>query len=117
MIFDEPRKRVWLCTKPTDMRKSFNGLQAIILNDLHQQPLDGDFFVFLNKRKSHMKILYFDRTGFCIWMKRLELGQFRAPTGQQLAKELTWTELKLVLEGIEIEKARYSKRWNYSKVS
>jgi len=117
MIFDEPNKKVWLYTKPTDMRKSFDGLQTVILNDLRQQPLDGDFFVFLNKRKSHVKILYFDRTGYCIWMKRLELGQFRTPSGEQISKELTWIELKLILEGIEIEKARYSKRWKYSKVA
>lgn len=115
MIFDEPSKRIWFCTKPTDMRKSFYGLQALVANEMQREPLDGDYFVFVNKRKSHMKILYFDRTGFCIWMKKLEAGQFKMPMSDGEAKELSLTELKLALEGIEIKDARYSKRWHYSK--
>jgi len=117
MIFDEPSKRIWFCTQPTDMRKSFGGLQAIILNEMDREPLDGDYFVFVNRRKTHMKIFYFERTGFCIWMKRLEAGQFRTPPSTDGSHELTYTDLKLVLEGIKIEKASYSKRWHYSKVA
>ena len=67
MLFPESRVRIWLCTRPTDMRKSYNGLSALVKNTLQDNPLSGELFVFVNRRQNQMKILYFDRSGYCIW--------------------------------------------------
>ena len=102
---------IWLCTQPTDMRKSFDGLFALVKNQLGHNPLNGHYFVFVNRRRTQMKVLYFEPSGFCLWSKRLEQGQFRvkpSPAGQQ---PLSWTELQLILDGIEIHKSRQFKRY------
>ena len=106
MFFPESQVRIWLCTLPTDMRKSYNGLSALVKNRLQGNPLSGELFVFVNRRQNQMKVLYFDRSGYCIWSKKLEQGQFvvrGAPGGK---RQLNWTQLKLLLEGIEIKKSR-----------
>lgn len=105
------RSRIWLCTEPTDMRKSFNGLSALTKNQLGHNPLSGHYFVFINKRKTQMKVLYFEPSGFCLWSKRLEQGQFRmrsSSTGQCI---LSWADLQLILDGIEVQKYRQFKRY------
>lgn len=76
MFFPESQVRIWLCTIPTDMRKSYNGLSALVKNKLQGNPLSGELFVFVNRRQNQMKVLYFDRSGYCIWSKKLEQGQF-----------------------------------------
>ena len=76
MFFPESEVRVWLYARPTDMRKSYDGLSALVKNQLLEDPLSGQMFIFINRRRSHLKALYFDRTGYCIWGKRLERGQF-----------------------------------------
>ena len=112
MFFPESQVRIWLCTVPTDMRKSYNGLSALVKNRLQGNPLSGELFVFVNRRQDQMKVLYFDRCGYCIWSKKLEQGQFvvrGAPDGK---RQLNWTQLKLLLEGIEIKKSRQYKRYS-----
>jgi transposase len=111
MFFPESQVRIWLCTVPTDMRKSYNGLSALVKNRLQGNPLSGELFVFVNRRQNQMKVLYFDRSGYCIWSKKLEQGQFvvrGAPDGK---RQLNWIQLKLLLEGIEIKKSRQFKRY------
>jgi len=111
MFFPESQLRICLCTQATDMRKSYNGLSALVKNVLQENPLSGQMFVFVNRRKTQMKVLYFDRSGYCIWSKKLEQGQFvvrGAPGGK---RTLNWTQLKLLLDGIEIKKARQYKRY------
>jgi transposase len=113
MFFPESQVRIWLCTTPTDMRKSYNGLSALVKNKLQGNPLSGELFVFINRRQNQMKVLYFDRSGYCIWSKKLEQGQFvvrDAPGGK---RQLNWTQLKLLLDGIEIKKARQFKRYSH----
>ena len=106
---------IWLYTEPTDMRKSFNGLSALVKNKLAHDPLSGQYFVFINKRKTQMKVLYFEPSGFCIWSKRLEQGQFAAGCSsglqQELQQGLSWSALQLILEGIEVQKYRQFKRF------
>jgi transposase len=117
MFYPESQARIWLCTQPTDMRKSFNGLIGIVHTKLEQDPLSGELFVFVNRRKTHIKILYFDGSGHCIWLKRLEQGQFNfrgEPSGRA---SLDWTQLKLLLAGIEVEKFRQYKRYFHHKPS
>jgi len=111
MFFDEGDVRVWLYTQPTDMRRSFNGLSAMVKNQLNEDPLSGQLFVFINRRQTQIKVLYFDRSGYCIWSKRLVQGQFNyAPVaGSKLA--LNGLQLRLLLEGIALNNPRIYKRY------
>lgn len=115
MFFPESRARIWLCCLATDMRKSFTGLSALVKNQLSGDPLSGDLFVFINRRRTQMKVLYFDRSGYCIWSKKLEQGQFVTGSSTLDKRPLDWVGLKLLLEGIEIEKARQYKRFSYPR--
>jgi len=76
MLFPEGAVRVHLYGRPVDMRKSFDGLYALARHGVGQDPLSGHLFVFINRRATQMKVLYWDRSGFCIWAKRLESGRF-----------------------------------------
>ncbi|MBL8298454.1 MAG: IS66 family insertion sequence element accessory protein TnpB [Rhodanobacteraceae bacterium] len=71
MFFPEGQIRVHVYGRPCGMRKSFDGLYALTKNELQQDPISGRLFVFVNRRGTQMKVLYFDRSGFCIWSKRL----------------------------------------------
>lgn len=103
--------RIWLCTQATDMRKSFTGLIALVKNPLGQNPLSGHYFVFVNLRKTQMKILYFEPSGYCLWSQRLEQGQYRVQPTTTGQRELTRTDLQLILAGIEVQKSRQFKRY------
>lgn len=106
MFFPEGQIKVHLYGQPTDMRKSFDGLYALARHGMGQDPLSGNLFVFLNRRATHMKVLYWDRTGFCLWSKRLEQGRFLSDWRKATTRETDWTGLKLMLEGIEPVRVR-----------
>ena len=114
MFFAEPA-HIWLYTQATDMRKSFNGLIAITREALQEDPLSGDWFVFINRRKTHIKVLYFDGSGYCIWLKRLEQGQFNYRLSRTGKSALNGTQLRLLLDGIEVKKYRQYKRLGSSE--
>lgn len=95
------------------MRKSFTGLYALTKQDLRADPLSGDLYVFISRRATMMKVLYFDRSGFFIWAKKLEAGCFVSDWAQVRTHEMDWTALKLMLEGIE--PGRLRKRYRLSK--
>lgn len=109
MFFPEQHVRVYLCDQPTDMRKSYDGLHALVRYVLKKEPLSGHLFVFMNRKATQMKVLYWDRSGFCLWGKRLEQGVFLSDWNKIPRQELDWTALKLMLEGIEVKamKKRY----------
>jgi transposase len=111
MFFPEGQLRVHLYGQPVDMRKSFDGLYALTRHGLKQDPLSGHLFVFINRRATQMKVLYWDRTGFCLWAKRLEAGRFLTDWHQVAHREMDWTGLKLMLEGIE--PGRLRKRYRH----
>ena len=111
MIGLDSQTRIWLCTQPTDMRKSFRGLSALVRNQLQHDPLSGQYFVFVNRRKTQMKMLYFAATGYCLWAKRLEQGQFRVPLSTSGQRALTLADLQLLIDGIEVQKYRQYKRF------
>ena len=71
--------KVFLCLEPVDMRKSYEGLSSLVQSILQQDPLSGHLFVFLNKKRNRVKILYWQLNGFCLWQKRLEKGKFHRP--------------------------------------
>ena len=106
MFFPEGQVRVHVYGRPVDMRKSYDGLYALTRQELVQDPLNGRLFVFINRRATQMKVLYWDRTGFCVWAKRLEQGRFLSDWGRATTREMDWTGLKLLLEGIEAKVVR-----------
>lgn len=108
-----PVGRIFLANQPTDLRKSFDGLAALVESEFSMQPNSGDLFVFLNKRKNQVRMLFWDRDGFCILMKRLEVGTFqRIFGGSEEAKlEIDRGQLALLLEGIVAERLRPTKRY------
>jgi transposase len=101
MFFAEGQIRVFLYGEPTDMRRSFDGLQALTRHTMGHDPLDGSLYVFVSRRGAQMRVLYFDRSGFCVWGKRLETGRFISDWSRVHAGEMNWTQLKLLIEGIE----------------
>lgn len=101
MFFPEGQLRVYLYGQPADMRRSFDGLQVLVRQGLDADPLDGGLYVFINRRGTQIRVLYFDRSGFCIWAKRLEAGRFVSNWRAVHTREMDWTGLKLLLEGIE----------------
>lgn len=114
MFLPEPNVKIWLYAQPTDMRKSFNGLCALVASKLADNPTSGALFVFINRRKTHIKILYFDGSGFCIWFKRLEQGQFNYSQQTPDKQPLDWLQLKLLLDGVKVKKIRQYKRYKHS---
>ena len=101
-MFFPSHVRVFLAPGPTDMRKSIDALSLMVEDKLRADPLSGHLFVFSNKRGDKVKILYWDRNGFCLWYKRLERGIFRFPTVQEQVLTLSPNELNLILEGIDL---------------
>ncbi len=105
--------RVLLCVTPTDMRKSFDGLGGLVQSVFERNVLDGHLFLFLNRRRDRVKILYWDRDGLAIWSKRLEAGTFQLPLHGDAAQhvELDAADLALLLSGVDLHSARRRKRW------
>lgn len=106
MFFAEGQIRVRLYGEPCDMRKSYDGLQALARHAMGRDPLDGALYIFINRRGTQLKCLYFDRSGFCIWGKRLEAGRFVSDWRRVVTREMDWTGLKLLLEGMEVRQVR-----------
>jgi transposase len=97
----------------TDMRRSFDGLSAPVRNHLGRDPLDGSGFLFVNRRRTQLKVLYFDGDGFCVWSKRLEQGRFAVQPGLRPgAIALSGTGFQALLEGLQFEVKKRSKRWS-----
>ena len=115
MFYPENDLRIRLCTEPTDMRKSFRGLSALVKHTLREDPTSGQLFVFINRRRTQLKVLYFDRTGYCIWSKKLVQGQFNFQQNEAGKSVLDLLQLKLLLEGIEVKKMRQYKRFHRKK--
>jgi transposase len=111
MFFPEGKIRVYLYGEPVDARKSFDGLYTIIRQTMDQDPLSGNLFCFINRRATHIKVMYWDRSGFCIWGKRLEQGRFLSDWGAIRSHEMDWTGLKMLLEGVEPKRIR--KRYSH----
>jgi len=106
--------KIYLVAGVTDMRKAYNGLSAIVTNHLGEDPLSGHVFVFSNRKRDRIKILFFDRSGICA--KRLEKGTFAWPESNQKSIVMTTEELTLLLGGIDLKDTR-RRRWYTHKPS
>ena len=95
--------KVYLCTVPCDMRRSFDGLSMMAEHVIRCNPFSGHLLVFCNRRTDRLKILYWDRDGWAIWYKRLEAGTFQFPFAETGRKEIAAWELGLLLEGDRFE--------------
>lgn len=101
MILDWSKVRVFVKPGPTDMRKQINGLSIIVAEELAMDPLDGSLFLFCNKHKRILKVIYWDRNGFCLWLKKLEKDKFPWPAKLAEATEITQQQFGFLLQGID----------------
>ena len=107
MLNLSPNLHVFLHTQPTDMRKSFDGLAALVRNVFQADPTDGSLFLFINRRRDRIKILYWDRDGLALWYKRLEAGTFEVLADpEQQTVEIDATQLNLLLSGVSLQAPR-----------
>ena len=115
MLTLPPAVRVFVAVEPVDIRKAFDGLSAAVREILRENPLSGHLFVFRNRRGDRLKILFWDRSGYCLFYKRLERGTFQLPAcarGPAPHLEMEAAELSLMLEGIDLRGARRRPRWD-----
>ncbi len=85
----------------TDMRKQINGLAALVVAEMGKDPLSGHLFLFSNQERRLLKVLYWDRNGFCMWQKRLERDRFPWPKNEEAAREISVEQFRMVLQGID----------------
>lgn len=103
--------RYFLCYSTVDMRNGFDGLAGIVQNHLKQDPLSGDVFIFINNRRTHIKLLYWDGDGFALFYKRLERGRYARTVGNDLSRQIKKEELMMLLEGLSFAGMRKGKRY------
>lgn len=106
--------KIYLCTEPTDMRKSFDGLHALAVQVFQMDPTEGHLFLFLNRRRDRVKLLWWDRDGLALFYKRLEAGTFEIPVTPdgELGTVIDSVDLALVLGGIDLRSAKRRKRYH-----
>ena len=115
--------RVFVCPQAADMRRSFDGLCGMVEQIVQEDPLSGHLFVFRNRNRDRLKILYWDRDGLAIWYKRLEAGTWQLPTDVNVtvdgvcSTEITTEELSLLLGGIDLRTVERRRRYQRSKKS
>jgi transposase len=110
-----PATKIYIALQPIDARKSFDTLAALVTNTLKRNPLSGDLFVFINKRRNHLKILAWHGDGFLLTLKRLQQGTFALPTGDTTDTALSPTQLALILGGIDLQDTQPRKRFQLPK--
>jgi transposase len=106
-----------LYRKETDMRKGFNLLCGIVINELGRQVMSGDAFIFINKPRTHLKMLVYEQGGFTIFYRRLEKGAFEVPAFDLDAKsmQITSDQLHFILRGILLKEIKYRKRYQHQQ--
>jgi transposase len=108
--------KVYLGLGHTDMRKSIDGLSILVSNHLKEDPFSGHLYVFCNRKRTILKLLYWDRNGFCLWHKRLEKHRFRWPDERNEVKEISSRELEWLIAGLDIYQVEAHESLSYSSV-
>jgi transposase len=116
MLIPAPNLRVYMATGNTDMRKAINGLSILVESYMELDPFSGHIFVFSNRRRNMIKILYWDNNGFCLWQKRLEKHRFIWPESGTEVMQLQQRQLKWLLEGLDISNVQGHGRLSYKNV-
>jgi hypothetical protein len=106
-------QRYYLSRQAADMRKSYDGLSGVVRQGLGRDPLSGEVFIFLNRRRTMIKLLVWDRSGFVVWSKRLERGTFELPAAKESGASIvvSWENLVLILEGVSLGSVLHRKRY------
>ncbi len=119
MIVLTDQRRYHLYRRETDMRKGFNMLCGIVVNELGRQVMSGDAFIFINKPRTHLKLLVYEAGGFTIFYRRLEQGAFEVPAFNLDAKsmEVTANQLYFILQGVQLKSVKYCKRYQRTAVN
>lgn len=120
MLSLPPSVRLFIATQAVDGRKGADSLMAMVRDVLRHDPLSGHLFVFFSRRRDRVRIVYWDRNGFAMWTKRLELGRFCPPFSASDKLDVSTmeaAELALILEGIDLAGARRRARWEPRKTS
>lgn len=116
MLFSLEGVRVYLAMGAVDMRKSINGLSVLVSRAMGMNPLSGHLFVFTNRKKSMIKILYWDRNGFCLWHKRLERDYFTWPECEKDVMTINTRQLMWLLDGLDIGNVAAHRQLPYTQV-
>lgn len=114
MLTISPAVKIFLYADVADLRRGYDGLASIVENSMEENPLSGYIYIFLNRRRNRIKLLYWAVDGYAIWMKRLERGSFELvhPESPETKRiEITASQLALILEGIELSSVRRRKRY------
>jgi transposase len=117
MLIPSPDLRVYIATGSTDMRKAINGLSVLVESRMELDPFSGHLFVFSNRRRNMIKVLYWEHNGFCLWQKRLERERFRWPQRGEEVLRISARELRWLLDGLEIVQGRAHRQLQYSSVA
>ena len=115
MFLDITKCKIFIKPGPTDFRKQINGLSIIVQDQMKLNPLDNNLFIFSNKSRNRLKVLYWEKIGFCLWFKRLEVDKFPWPQNTEDALEIDASKLRLLLAGIDFWKAH--KELKFSEIS
>lgn len=115
MLLQDPNITIWLYTSPTDMRRQIDGLAALAQSKMNCQAASGELFVFINRKRTYMKVLYYAKGGYCLWAKRLEKGcfhQVKSSDENSQKHALDWAQLQCLVDGINWQKVRKNKRYS-----
>ena len=114
-IFFSDRYRYFIYRQGCDMRKGYDGLCGLVLNEFKMSPLSGDVFIFLSKQRNKIKLLHWQKDGFVIYSKRLEKGTFELPNNNSI--EITAHQLQFILDGIYLTSIKKRMRYEHANVS
>lgn len=104
-------QRYFLYDQACDMRKGFDGLSGIVVNELGKSPTDGNVYIFINRNRNQMKLLHWEHGGLVLYQKRLERGRFSVPDLRLSSGAINWPDLVLIVEGIEISSIKRKARF------
>ncbi len=116
MFLSSSGLKIFLALGITDMRKAINGLSILVQENMELDPFSGHLFVFSNRRRNIIKILYWDRNGFCLWHKRLEKQYFRWPESEEAILAISHRELRWLIDGLELYQQQAHDELEYTTV-